>query len=281
MIDSERHLHHLDRIAKKNKVELPVCIDLDMSIKLPGLHFGVFRSPVTNEKQAMKVVDKIIQCENIRLDSLMGYEAQIAGLGDNYRGKFLKNKAVAFLKANSIGKIAERRKNVVRGIEAKGLKMRVVNGGGTGSMESTCKEEVVSEVTVGSGFYSPGLFDNYRKFKYEPAAGYAVEIVRRPRNDIYTCHGGGYVASGACDPDKIPKPYLPTGAKLTANEAAGEVQTPVLYTGGQKLALGDPIFFRHSKAGELCERFNSLLVVSKGKVIDEVPSYRGEGKCFL
>jgi len=59
------------------------------------------------------------------------------------------------------------------------------------------------------------------------------------------------------------------------------VQTPVLYKGTEKLKLGDPIFMRHAKAGELCERFNSLLLVAEGKIIDEVKTYRGEGKCFL
>jgi hypothetical protein len=38
---------------------------------------------------------------------------------------------------------------------------------------------------------------------------------------------------------------------------------------------------RHSKAGELCERFNALLLVSDGAIIGEAPTYRGEGQAFL
>jgi D-serine deaminase-like pyridoxal phosphate-dependent protein len=57
------------------------------------------------------------------------------------------------------------------------------------------------------------------------------------------------------------------------------VQTPV--TGARALAVGDRVYLRHAKAGELCERFNSLLLVEGDKVVDEVPTYRGEGCSFL
>jgi D-serine deaminase-like pyridoxal phosphate-dependent protein len=139
----------------------------------------------------------------------------------------------------------------------------------------------VTEITVGSAFYSPTLFDSYRDFRYLPAAGFAIEIVRRPRGDLYTCLGGGYVASGVAGPDRLPHPYLPMGAHLLALEGAGEVQTPVRYTGGEELSLGDPIFLRHAKAGELCERFTHLLLVADGTVVDVATTYRGDGQCFL
>jgi D-serine deaminase-like pyridoxal phosphate-dependent protein len=38
---------------------------------------------------------------------------------------------------------------------------------------------------------------------------------------------------------------------------------------------------RHAKAGELCERFKTLYLVSGDAIVDEVPTYRGEGQCFL
>ncbi len=113
-----------------------------------------------------------------------------------------------------------------------------------------------------------------------PSAGYAIEITRIPGPNIYTCHGGGYVASGT-GPDKLPRPYLPAGARLTPREGAGEVQTPVRYDGPERLSIGDPIFMRYSKAGEMCERFNSLLCIEDGKVTHEFPTYRGEGQVFV
>ena len=211
----------------------------------------------------------------------MGYEAQIAGLGDHYPGKAAKNRLVQMLKRRSVVEIAERRAAIVNLIERHGIQLRVVNGGGTGSMHTTRAESVVTEITVGSGFYSPALFDNYRDFRYKPVAGYAIEIVRQPGPSLYTCLGGGYIASGAVGTDKQPKPYLPYGARLDPLEGAGEVQTPVRYEGTTQLHLGDPIFMRHSKAGELCERFTHLLLVSRGAVVDTVTTYRGDGQCFI
>jgi hypothetical protein len=38
---------------------------------------------------------------------------------------------------------------------------------------------------------------------------------------------------------------------------------------------------RHAKAGELCERFTHLICIQKGKIVEEVTTYRGEGHCFL
>jgi len=161
------------------------------------------------------------------------------------------------------------------------FELKIVNGGGTGSIESTIKEEVITEVTVGSGFFNSHLFDNYATFKHRPAAGFACVINRHPAEHIFTCAGGGYVASGSVEKLKLPMPFLPEGSRLMDNEGAGEVQTPIMYKGKENLNIGDPVFFRHSKAGELCERFNSLLLIRNNKIEKEVPTYRGEGKCFL
>ncbi len=140
---------------------------------------------------------------------------------------------------------------------------------------------MVTEITVGSGFYAPTLFENYHDFQYQPAAGFAFEIVRHPRPHRYTCLGGGYLASGSVGPEKQPQPYLPRGAKLVPREGTGEVQTPIQYNGSESLKIGDPVYMRHSKAGELCERFTHLVLVSDGAVVDEVTTYRGDGQCFM
>jgi len=281
MIDSIEHVENHQSIAEKCNMVLPICMDIDMSSRFPGLYFGVWRSGIFGKKEALKVFEKIRESRNLKLDGIMGYEAQIAGIGDNYPGQLLKNAVIRILKKKSIKAIAKRRKDIVTSIESKGGELRFVNGGGTGSLESTTEEDAVTEVTVGSGFYASALFDNYTNFRHFPSAGYAIEIVRKPKPTTYTCHGGGYIASGSAGADKLPQPYLPEGMKMTKNEGAGEVQTPLIYSGKEKLSLGDPVFMRHSKAGELCERFDKLLLVSEGKIVEEVATYRGDGKCFL
>lgn len=281
MIDSAAHVEHINTIGKALQVVLPVCIDIDMSSKYLGIHFGVFRSGVNNEKLAQKIKEVIEQTDFIKLDGIMGYEAQIAGLGDQVPGQATKNAIIKLLKKKSVKEVARRRAAVVQILEAQGDSLRVVNGGGTGSLESTIQEQVVTEVTVGSGFFSSGLFDNYSNFRHLPATAYAIEVIRKPQENMYTCLGGGYVASGAVGKDKQPLPYLPKGFQITSNEGTGEVQTPIVYKGEESVDYGSPIFLRHSKAGELCERFSHLYFVQNGEIISTEATYRGEGKCFL
>lgn len=280
MVDLPEHAQQLNRIAEQENCIIPICMDIDMSSDFGSLHFGVRRSSITTVQKGKVLGELMKQLKNIRLDGVMGYEAQIAGVGD-YTGNSAKNLAISVLKKKSVKELAQRRAGIVKVIQEQGHQLRFVNGGGTGSAETTIAEDCVTELAVGSGFYSPGLFDNYKTFRHLPAAAYAIEITRNPIQDVYTCFGGGYTASGSMEKNKLPKPYLPLGAKLIDTEGAGEVQTPIIYKGHEKLKLGDPVFMRHSKAGELCERFNTLLLIKEGKIVNEVKTYRGEGKCFL
>ena len=280
MVDLPEHAEQLNRTAEQENCTLPVCMDMDMSTDFGFLHFGVRRSKIATTQQAMELFHQIKKLKNLQLIGIMGYEAQIAGVAD-FTDSIFKNFIIHLLKKKSAKNIFTLRSEIANEIQLQGHKLKFVNGGGTGSMETTIAESCITEITVGSGFYSPALFDNYKKFKHLPAAAYAIEITRNPQPGIYTCYGGGYNASGAMDKNKIPKPYLPFGAKLIKNEGAGEVQTPVIYKGEEKLSLGNPIFFRHAKAGELCEHFNSLFFVSNGEIIGEAKTYRGDGKCFV
>lgn len=278
MLDSIAHVRHLEAIAAKHSIALPVCLDIDLSMDVPGLHFGMWRSPIASADAALHVYEAIADSPHLRFDGIMGYEGQIAGVGDKNAG--LETPIIRALKRRSIPLLRERRKAIVDTLTAHGAVCRIVNGGGTGSLESTSQEDCITEVTAGSGFYAPTLFDHFTNFQHFPAAGYAIEIVRQPKPSLYTCFGGGYVASGSAGKGKLPQPYLPSGAKLTNREAAGEVQTPVVYSGPETLSPGDPVFMRHAKAGELFEHFNTAYLISGDEIIGEVPTYRGEGCVF-
>jgi D-serine deaminase-like pyridoxal phosphate-dependent protein len=280
MVDSTEHLQLLEQLTKEADGLFYICIDIDMSTKYGPLHFGVRRSPLHTQEQVLEFARKSAKMENIQLVGIMGYEAQIAGVGDDMPKQFWKNTLVSVLKKRSIKTIQSRRKEIVNALKQEGFTLELVNGGGTGSLEQTTQEDVITEVTVGSGFYSPLLFDYYQAFQYEPSLFFALPIVRKPTENIYTCLGGGYVASGPPGKDKLPEPVYPEGGKLLSLEAAGEVQTPV-YLENKNLQVGDPIIFRAAKAGEICERFDEIICVSKGKIVDRWKTYRGEGGCFL
>lgn len=281
MVDEPAHLRLLQLIAEETDTVFSVCLDIDLSVDFGPLHFGVWRSPVRNVEQLDRFLAVLKKTDRVKLEGLMGYEAQIAGVGDQVKTQAIKSAIVRILKKRSLPKVRQWRASAVSYIREAGYDLSFVNGGGTGSVQSTREEKDITEIAVGSGFYCPHLFDHYKDFQLHPAAFFACQIVRQPKEGIYTCHGGGYMASGGVEALKAPKIHLLTGAKLDVNEGTGEVQTPVFYKGKEKLKMGDPVFFRHAKAGELCEHFNELHLIRNGKIVEIVKTYRGEGKCFL
>ena len=213
----------------------------------------------------------------VRLVGMMAYEGQVAGLGDN-TGSLLHRAQVRAVQATSIAELARRRGAAVAAVREV-VDLEFVNGGGTGSIETTVAEDAVTEVAAGSGLYCPTLFDGYRRFQPRPAAYFVTSVVRRPAPDIATVLGGGWVASGVPGPDRLPTPVWPPGLRLTSMEGAGEAQTPL--TNAADLRVGDRVWFRHAKAGEVCERVNELHLVDDGKLVASVATYRGEGHAFL
>ncbi len=184
------------------------------------------------------------------------------------------------MQAASARELAVRRAAVVAAVREVSP-LRFVNGGGTGSVERTAAEPSVTEVAAGSGLFAPALFDAYRAFTARPAAFFALPVVRRPSATVATVLGGGYPASGAAGRDRLPRPVLPPGLRLDRQEGAGEVQTPVTGDAARGLRIGDRVWFRHAKAGELCERFGAVHLVRGRELVDTVPTYRGEGCAFL
>jgi D-serine deaminase-like pyridoxal phosphate-dependent protein len=267
---------------------IDVCIDLDAGLWMLGgrIRVGAKRSPVHTPAQAAALAREILARRRLRLVGMMAYEAQIAGLGDSPPGRSLRGVAIRRLQRRSARELAPRRAEAVAAVqdalcEAGAQPLRFINGGGTGSIELTRAEPAVSEIAAGSGLYGPALFDAYSSFRPRPAALFALPVVRRPSATVATVLGGGYLASGPADAARLPSPFLPSGLALDRQEGAGEVQTPLTGAPSRELRVGDRVWFRHAKAGELCERFERLYLVEGDRVVEEAPTYRGEGKCFL
>jgi len=262
-----------------------VAIDADASWRPLGgrVHIGVKRSPLHTPEQAAALAREIVARPGLRLVGLMAYEAQIAGLGDRPPGRPLLGLALRAVQRASARELAARRAAIVAAVQAVAGAgaIEFVNGGGTGSLESTAAEPAVTEVAAGSGLYGPTLFDAYSRFRPRPAALFALPVVRRPGRGVVTALGGGYLASGSGDRARLPRPVLPAGLRLDGREGAGEVQTPLLGAAADRLRIGDRVWFRHAKAGELCERFDVLHLIEGDRVVETVPTYRGEGQCFL
>jgi D-serine deaminase-like pyridoxal phosphate-dependent protein len=283
MADSVAHLDVVDAALGADHPEIRVCLELDVSWR-PVLgrdiaHVGTRRSPVFTPAQAVSLATTIRDRPGFRLVGLMGYEGQIAGLGDHPAGKPLMGAVLRWMQDRSSHELAARRTAAVRAI-AEVADLEFVNGGGTGSIETTGFDESVTEVAAGSGLIGPTLFDNYRRFAPAPAVLFALPVVRKPRRRTATLFSGGYIASGPAGKDRSPTPYLPAGLSLIATEGAGEVQTPVNGRAAKDLRVGDRVWLRHTKAGELAERLTAYQVLSGDRVTRTVPTYRGEGQCF-
>jgi D-serine deaminase-like pyridoxal phosphate-dependent protein len=286
MADSAEQLDLVDEAVGSDHPELRICLDLDASwrpLSLSAVHIGVRRSPLYAPEQATSFARTVLARPGFRLAGAMSYEAQIAGLGDAPPGRPFRAAALRLIQHLSVAELRERRGEAIRQLQAL-APLEFVNGGGTGSLETTAADPSVTEVTAGSGLMGPTLFDAYRRFSPRPALLYALPVVRRPAAQVATLFSGGYIASGPAGPDRAPKPYLPAGLKLTGTEGAGEVQTPVRGRAAAALRVGDRVWLRHAKAGELAERFNDYYLIESasldGAPARPVPTYRGEGQCF-
>ncbi|MFG2956999.1 amino acid deaminase/aldolase [Streptomyces sp. NPDC048291] len=283
MIDDPAHLDLIDVARDGGSEVVRVCLELDTSLKLFGgrVRVGARRSPLYSPAQLADLARTVARRPGFKLVGIMGYEGHIAGVGDDVAGRPLRSRAVRLMQATARRELAERRAAVVRAVRAVAPDLEFVNGGGTGSVQTTAAEDAVTEIAAGSGLYVPRLFDNYTSFTGRPAALFAMPVVRRPGVGVVTVLGGGYPASGAPGPDRLPVPYLPEGLSYDPQEGPGEVQTPLLGSAADDLLIGDKVWFRHAKAGELCERFAELRLVEGDRVTATVPTYRGEGHTFL
>ena len=245
-VDSTEHLDLIEEAATSFVAPIRVAIDIDLSWRSLGglVKRGARRSPVRSADEAVALAQEIDRRGRTRLVGVMAYESQIAGLGDNVPGKAISNLITRRMQAASAKDVEERRAEIVTALSDV-AQLEFVNGGGTGSIDRTASEWAVTEIGAGSGFYAPVLFDHYRSFRPRPAAMFALPVTS----------GTGVVPDGGRARRVLP-------------------QT-------QRVSVGDRMYFRPLVAGELCERFDRLLLVTGTTIRDEVPTYRGEGKSFI
>ncbi|MDN6372595.1 MAG: amino acid deaminase/aldolase [Brevibacterium aurantiacum] len=286
MIDCPTHLDIIDSARRDAAAAggtaqtVRVCIDIDASYRLGSgvlssrIHIGARRSPIRDSASAVDLAEHVIARPETNLVGLMSYEGQVAGTAD--AGPTAKQAMVRIMQKRSIAELKVRRRSVVDAVREL-TDLEFVNGGGTGSFESSVAEGTLTELAAGSGLFSPGLFDGYTHFRHEPAAYFATPVVRRPGPGWVTVFKGGFIASGVPGADRVPPIAWPPGLDYAGLEGAGEVQTPLTGPGTEDLRIGDLVWFRHAKAGELAEHFNEFLVVAGTQIIDSWSTYRGQG----
>jgi D-serine deaminase-like pyridoxal phosphate-dependent protein len=281
MVDSLDQLDVVDAVvAASRRPRVRMCLELDATWRpAPQANLGVMRSPVRSAAQAGAIARFMAQRPGFRLVGMMSYEAHIAGIADRPPGQALRGRVIGLMQRRAWKALLELRQAAVNAVREE-ADLEFVNGGGTGSVALTSTDPSVTEITAGSGLLGPALFDGYAAWRPTPAAFYALSVVRRPGPKVATVLGGGWIASGESGPSRLPTPWLPEGLRLRGAEGAGEVQTPLLGAAADDLRPGDRVWFRHAKAGELCEHVNAAQLVDDDTATP-APTYRGEGYAFL
>ncbi|MGN6574074.1 MAG: amino acid deaminase/aldolase [Nocardioides sp.] len=280
MVDDPAQLRLIEAARSRTgaDTEVRVCLDVDAALRMGALHVGPKRSPLHDPAQVVALAREVAARPGLRLVGVMTYEGQVAGVPDTVPGQRARSLAVRRVKAASVRQLTTRRAEVAEALRGV-VDLEFWNAGGSGSLETSAADPTVTEVTAGSGLLVPALFDHYRAFEPRPAAFFGLRVVRRAGRSSVTVAGGGLVASGAAGADRLPLPWAPPGLRLTSLEGAGEVQTPL--TGAvHGLSIGDLIWFRHAKSGELAEHVREVHLVSDDRVLDVAPTYRGTGNAW-
>ena len=279
MVDDAAHLDAVDAVRPTPETEVRVAIDIDAGLRLGTAHLGPRRSPLHDAAQVLSLAREVVDRPGFTLVGVMTYEGQVAGVPDDVPTQRARSLAVRRLKSASVHQLVARRAEIAEALRGL-VGLEFWNAGGSGSIESSAADPAVTEVTAGSGLLVPALFDHYRSFEPRPAAFFGLPVVRRPSDSCVTVAGGGLVASGAAGKDRLPLPWAPPGLHLTSLEGAGEVQTPLVGATAAMLSIGDVVWFRHAKSGELAEHVREVHLVSGEAVVDVVPTYRGHGHAW-
>jgi D-serine deaminase-like pyridoxal phosphate-dependent protein len=278
MVDDEAHLDVVDEV-RTGRAGVRVAIDIDAGLRLGRLHVGPKRSPLHDIAQVVALARAVVARPGFELVGAMTYEGQVAGVPDDVPRRRARSLVVRRLKTASVAQLVERRAEIAAALREL-ADLELWNAGGSGSIEDSVADPVVTEVTAGSGLLVPGLFDHYRSFTPRPAAFFGVPVVRRPSGGCVTLAGGGLIASGPTGKDRSPLPWAPPGLHLTGLEGAGEVQTPLVGPGTATLRIGDTVWFRHAKSGEVAEHVREVHLVAGDRVVETVPTYRGAGNAW-
>jgi D-serine deaminase-like pyridoxal phosphate-dependent protein len=279
MVDDVAQLDLVDSVRSSPVVPVRVAIDVDAGLQMAGQHVGPKRSPLHETDSVVALARSVVERGGYRLVGAMTYEGQVAGVPDSVPTARAKSLIVRRLKSLSLTQLAIRRREIAEALHSIS-DLEFWNAGGSGSVEDSAADPVVTEVAAGSGLLVPTLFAHYRTFEPVPAAFFGLPVTRRPSPELAPVHGGGLIASGPAGADRSPTPWAPAGLHLTGLEGAGEVQTPLTGHPAALLEVGDLVWFRHAKSGEPFEHTNTVQLLAGSEFLDAAPTYRGHGQAF-
>ena len=280
MVDCVEHLDVVDSVRSSKAVAIRVAIDLDAGLRMGGQHVGPKRSPLYDVPDILRLARTVVDRRGFALVGVMTYEGQVAGVPDNVPTQKAKSTAGAPAQVR-LGRAAEG--TPPRDRRRPGRRRRRWSSG-TPAAPARWSPRPPTPSSPRSrpapACWCRASSTTTRPSQPRPAAYFGVPVLRRPTPTMVTVAGGGFVASGPHGADRMPQPWAPPALHLTGLEGAGEVQTPLTGPAAATLRVGDTVWFRHAKSGELFEHANDVHLLAGDAIVETVPTYRGTGHSF-
>ena len=270
-VDSVEHVRWLRDTLGADVAGLGVALDCDASLRVGRVHLGVRRSPTRTPEQALAVVRAAL---GVGLDvrGVMFYDAQVAGLPD-------AGPHIRALKRRSVRELRERAPGGRRG-GARRDRPALRQRGRHGQPAPVRRRPGGHRAGRRLGPVRPDPLRRLRRPR--PAPGDGLRPAGRAPTGPGLRHGvrrrlrrerGAGVVAGAAR-------RCAAGCRWCAPRRPARCRPRCTAPTPTALRIGDRVWMRGAKAGELLERFDVVHLVAGGELVATVPSYRGEGRNF-
>ena len=283
MVDSVEHLDLIEAAVGGAGAPVRVCLDFDASLWLAGgrVKVGPKRTPVHTVAQARALAQEIVRRRGVR-----------AGRDDELRGPHRRGRRrargparaaraalSAACSATSYAELRARRAAAIAAVREV-AELELVNGGGTGDLHLIAERARDHRGQRRLGLLRAAAVR--RLPRLHAAAGRDVRAARHPparRARTVTALGGRLSRLGRRREGPHAAPVSAARASSSTRwRARARCRRRCTGRAARRLRLGENVYFRHVKAGELCEHFDRLYLVEGSRIVEELPTYRGEGK---
>ncbi len=287
MVDATEQLDRIAAAARAAGTEVAVCVDLDASwrpagARGPAIGRSAHRCAPPSRCSRSSAMPR--RTEGVRVDALMAYDGQVAGVGDAPPGRPLRSRAIQLMQRQSLEDLYDRVPRIVAAVErelASDGGLRLVNVGGTGSLSRMRDLTAATELTAGSASTPPALFDAYRHLDLQPAAFFVLPWCGAPGRAPSPC------SAAATSPRVRPGPIAcrcPSSRRACGSIATRAPARCRRRSRARPRAPSESATawrFRHARLASSASGSRALHLVRGSELHGTVPTYRGAGLTFL
>ncbi|MCP4643454.1 MAG: hypothetical protein GY851_23605 [bacterium] len=274
-VDCLAHSEHLNTVGQDFNTVVSVAMEVDVCPRYAAFLTSGLRSGVSMPRQAAELAATIAEAPFLRLAGIVGH-VPVTAAGDSWLKRVpLRGLICAALMRRARATATARRKSFVEAVAAGTRELDFVTGCAPCSGTLAEADDTVTEWAAGSELVDPAISAPCEGPGMSPAAGLAVEVVR-------TRSGGRVECRGTCGFPQTRNGIrpLPAGSRVASAGPNGPLVVRHAPGANTVLEHGSPVILLTNDTPSLFESTNTILLVSDGRVVDEVPTYRGEGQCL-